>query len=375
MTLSLATTVPYTLTRLGVIMTPEPGNPDEAMGVLNPASGRTPDGTLHLLPRIVAEGNVSRVGLVEVVVQEGVPVGVERRGVVLSPDEGWERGANNAGVEDPRTTWVPSLGVHLMTYVAFGPLGPRLALAVSDDLSHWRRLGPVQFAYQPDLSTDLGMFPNKDAVFFPEPVPDPAGRPSYALLHRPMWDLGWFRPGETTHLPTGTIDPRPGIWISYVPVEEAQADLSALARPRQHRCVALPEHPFEELKIGAGPPPLRVEEGWLLIHHGVTGEQPQGFDPTTQRVEYAAGAMLLDPADPSRVLARTAVPILAPETADERSGTVPNVVFPTAIEQVDGVHYVFYGMADAKIGVARLDHTNAARLDHHNSGLAPRSNT
>jgi hypothetical protein len=32
--------------------------------------------------------------------------------VVLAPDEGWERGANNAGVEDPRTTWVPALGLH-----------------------------------------------------------------------------------------------------------------------------------------------------------------------------------------------------------------------------------------------------------------------
>jgi predicted GH43/DUF377 family glycosyl hydrolase len=46
-----------------------------------------------------------------------------------------------------------------------------------------------------------------------------------------------------------------------------------------------------------------------------------------------------------------------PETADERIGTVSNVVFPTAIEEIDGIRYVFYGMADAKIGVARLDRT------------------
>jgi len=67
--------------------------------------------------------------------------------------------------------------------------------------------------------------------------------------------------------------------------------------------------------------------------------------------------MLLDPADPSRVIARTNAPILAPETAEEREGIVSNVVFPTAVETIDGVRYVFYGMADAKIGVARLDHT------------------
>ncbi|MEP6760462.1 MAG: glycosidase [Sporichthyaceae bacterium] len=338
-------------------MSPQPGDPLEELGVLNPASGRTPDGTLHLLPRLVAAGNVSRVGLAEVLIENGVPVGVERKGVVLAPDQGWERGANNAGVEDPRTTWVPSLGLHLMTYVAFGPLGPRLALAVSADLREWRRLGPVQFGYQPDLDTDLCMFPNKDAVFFPEPVADPHGRPAYAMLHRPMWDLGWFREGETVHLPAGITDDRPGIWISYVLVDEVRTDVRALVRPRDHRCVALCEYPYEQVKIGAGPPPLLVDEGWLLIHHGVTGEKPVGFDPTTQRLEYAAGAMLLDPEDPSRVIARTSEPILVPETDDERAGTVPNVVFPTAVEEVEGVRYVFYGMADSKIGVARLDRT------------------
>ena len=121
--------------------------------------------------------------------------------------------------------------------------------------------------------------------------------------------------------------------------------------------MALSQYPYEEVKIGAGPPPIRVDEGWLLIHHGVVGDVGAGFDPTTQKVEYAAGAMLLDADDPSRVLARTAEPILRPETDDERDGTVPNVVFPTAIEEVDGQRFVFYGMADAKIGVARLDHT------------------
>ncbi|HZC27049.1 MAG TPA: glycosidase [Actinopolymorphaceae bacterium] len=346
---------PYTLTRSGVVMAPEPGNELEAEGVLNPASGRTPDGRLHLLPRLVATGNVSRVGLAEVVLDGGVPVDVKRRGVVLAPDEGWERGLANAGVEDPRTTWVPRLGLHVMTYVAYGPLGPKLALAVSDDLRQWRRLGPLHFEYQPELDTDLNLFPNKDAVFFPEPVPGPDGEPAYAMLHRPMWDLGWFRPGEGVHLPAGVTDDRPGIWVSYVRAADAERDVRALVHQRDNRLVALSEYAFEELKIGAGPAPIRVDEGWLLIHHGVSGHIPPGWDPTTQQVRYGAGAMLLDPDDVARVLARTPSPILEPETADETSGTVANVVFPTAIEKIDGTTFVFYGMADAKIGVARLD--------------------
>jgi beta-1,2-mannobiose phosphorylase / 1,2-beta-oligomannan phosphorylase len=348
-------TFPYTLTRVGVLMTPDPAEPLEEEGVLNPATGRTPDGRLHLLPRLVAAGNVSRVGLASIDLVDGVPVSVQRRGVVLAPDEGWERGTSNAGVEDPRVTFVPRLGVHVLSYVAFGPLGPKPALAVSADLEHWRRLGPLQFAYESTLDTDLNLFPNKDVVFFPEPVPGPDGAPAYALLHRPMWDLGWIRDGEGVHLPAGISDDRPGIWISYVDAAAAEADVRALARPYGHRCVALPEHPYEELKIGAGPPPIRVDEGWLLIHHGVTGEVGPGFDPTTQKVEYAAGGMLLDPADPARLLRRSAEPILVPETAEERQGTVPNVVFPTAIEEIDGTRFVFYGMADSAIGVARLD--------------------
>ena len=68
-----------------------------------------------------------------------------------------------------------------------------------------------------------------------------------------------------------------------------------------------------------------------------------------------AGAMLLDPDDPGTVLARTRSPLLEPLSAEERNGAVPNVVFPTAIEEIDGQRFVFYGMADSSIGVARLD--------------------
>ncbi|MCQ4080901.1 glycosidase [Streptomyces sp. RB6PN25] len=336
-------------------MAPLAGEPFEAEGVLNPASGRTPDGRLHLLPRLVAKGNVSRVGLAEVVFEDGVPRGVERRGVVLEPDAGWERGKNGAGVEDPRVTWIASLGQYVMSYVAHGPLGPKPALAVSKNLTDWHRLGPIQFTYRHDLDTDLNLFPNKDVVHFPEPVPGPDGTPCYAMLHRPMWDLDWLRPGEGVHLPAGVDDERPGIWISYVPVAEAERDITALTRPRDHKLVALSAYEWEALKIGAGPAPIRVDEGWLLIHHGVSGSIEDPFQQN-QRVRYRVGAMILDAADPSRVIARSAESLMAPETEEERSGTVPNVVFPTAIEEIDGVRYVFYGMADAHIGVARLDH-------------------
>ena len=212
----------------------------------------------------------------------------------------------------------------------------------------------MHFDYEPGLDTDLNLFRNKDIVFFPEPVPGPDGEPAYAVLHRPMWDLDLFLAGGGTFLPAGLDDDRPGIWISYVPAAEVHADVRALVHLRDHALVALSEYYCEALKIGAGPPPLRVPEGWLLIHHGVDGDLDAGVDQQP-RVHYAAGAMMLDPQDPSRVLCRTAEPLLAPESPEELAGIVPNVVFPTAIEAIDGVSYVFYGMADTHIGVARLD--------------------
>ncbi len=349
---------PYALTRAGVIMTPEDGNVQEAEGVLNPATGHTADGTLYLLPRLVATGNVSRVGIAKVIIEDGVPTGVEREGIVLEPDRGWERGAKNSGVEDPRVTYIPLLDLHVMTYVAYGPLGPRTAVATSSDLREWTRLGPALFDYDDALDMDLNLFHNKDTVFFPEPVVAPNGVESFAVLHRPMWDLGEVKPGEGVRIPAGVDDPRQSIWISFVPVADVVADIRSIVRWGEHRLLAAPEAAWEELKIGGGPPPHRVDEGWLVIYHGVTGEINSAFSQQ-QKVNYAAGAMILDADDPTKVIARTTEPLLAPETDDERSGIVPNVVFPTAIEEIEGQLFVFYGMADSKIGVARLDRVGA----------------
>ena len=57
---------------------------------------------------------------------------------------------------------------------------------------------------------------------------------------------------------------------------------------------------------------------------------------------------------------RSPEPVLTPELPQERIGTVANVVFPTAIDRRDDLGLpdrfdVYYGMADNRIGVARLD--------------------
>ena len=56
-----------------------------------------------------------------------------------------------------------------------------------------------------------------------------------------------------------------------------------------------------------------------------------------------------------KILYRSPEPTLAPATAEERAGLVPNVVFPTGIDpRANGRVDIYYGMADSAIGVARL---------------------
>lgn len=359
-TTTIPTFVPYRLHRVGTLMAADPKEEYEREGVLNPATGWTPDGQLKMFARLVAEGNVSRIGRASVTIDFDGNATVRREGLALEPTRSWEHGSNHGGVEDPRITFIERLGLHVMTYVAFGPTGPRTALAISKDLESWERLGPVLFEYQDDLGVDLNLYPNKDVVFFPDLVPGPGGEPSFAALHRPMWELSFVRPDEDVTPPAAAPDSRPAIWISYISAAEVERDVSALTRFSGHKFVAGSLYEWESLKIGAGPAPVRIPEGWLLIHHGASGEIAGGSFVPQADVCYSAGAMVLSAEDPSTVIARTAEPLMAPEAPEEVDGTVANVVFPTATAIVHGTTYVFYGMADSAIGLARLERVGAA---------------
>jgi predicted GH43/DUF377 family glycosyl hydrolase len=343
--------IPFQLTRIGTVMEPDLQIPAEAWGVLNPASARK-DGELYLFPRIVAEGNYSRIGIARVLFADGDPVGVERQGIVLEPEAEYERSARSAGgVEDPRITWVEPLGCWVMAYVALSAWGPRIALAVSHDLFHWERLGLLQ--YELTCAVDFNQYGNKDGMLFPEVVHDPQGRPALAILHRPTYLV--HRPDGTVVLevPCDAPDARESIWIAYMSLEDAQADIRTLVQVYSNEFVAAPSEAWESLKIGGGTPPIRIPEGWLTFYHGVSGEY--SHDPgAPKHVCYAAGALVLDARRPTTVLYRSSEPVLAPEEPHEQDGIVPNVVFPTTVDCREGGRIdVYYGAADSRIGVAK----------------------
>ena len=203
------------LQRLEMVIEPVPGNPQEVEGILNPAAARGPDGQLYLFPRLVARGNYSRIGIARVRINEsGDPAGIERLGIALEPEANYERRSDGGGgCEDPRVTFVEPLQRYIMTYTAFSPIGPRIALAQSKYLFHWQRLGLATFA--PCNGIALDTVDDKDASLFPVALPNPSGHPEMALLHRPLFP--GTRPEETARHPANRVVDldRESIWISY----------------------------------------------------------------------------------------------------------------------------------------------------------------
>jgi predicted GH43/DUF377 family glycosyl hydrolase len=348
----------FQLRRLKMLMEPEPGNPWEVEGVLNPAAARGPDGKLYLFPRLVAKGNFSRIGIARVNFDDlGEPRSVERLGIALEPTAEYERRSDGGGgCEDARVTFVEPLGHYVMTYTALSQSGPRIALAMSQDLLHWARIGLARF--EPYDGIDFVHVDNKDASIFPVAIPNHRGKMQLALIHRPLFP--GTHPEEIACQPDSRrVDrDRESIWISFCPMPPANLKPHRPGLFNSHHRLASPVSPWEKLKVGGGTPPVMTRHGWLIIYHGVSNVAAAGA--AACQLQYSAGVMVLSKEHPRKILYRSAHPVLTPDLAAERSGTVSNVVFPTGIDHradldLQNRYDVYYGMADRCIGVARLD--------------------
>jgi predicted GH43/DUF377 family glycosyl hydrolase len=348
----------FKLHRLGIVMEPEHGNSQEAEGVLNPAAARGPDGKLYLFPRLVAKGNYSRIGIARVAFNDaGDPVAVERLGVALEPEADYEhRPDGSGGCEDPRVTYVKPLQRYIMSYTAFSPSGPRIAFAQSEDLLHWKRLGLATYAHWRGI--ELGNVDDKDASLFPVAIPNSTGQLELGMLHRPLFP--GTRPEETMRGPAKRLMnlEKESIWISYCKGMVKAQNTARFGRFTSHHRLATPVSPWERLKIGAGTPPILTRHGWLIIYHGVSEAVNAGA--SAHPLCYSAGVMVLSMEHPRVIRYRSIDPVLTPILPQERDGTVANVVFPTGIDRRDDLGApdrfdVYYGMADNRIGAARLD--------------------
>jgi predicted GH43/DUF377 family glycosyl hydrolase len=193
----------------------------------------------------------------------------------------------------------------------------RSGIAVSKDRLHWEHLC---WATPADMD-------DRDVILFPEKI---GGR--FAMLRRPIGYVGT----DTSH-----SEEHPSIWVSF------SEDLFKWTDPV---VVARPEFAWEDNRIGGSTPPIRTDRGWLVIYHGV-----QNVYPPTRRVIYRLGAMMLDLADPRKVIARTPDFIMEPEAYYEKFGLfIPNAIFATGNVVKDGLLWIYYGACDTAICLATV---------------------
>ncbi|WP_445193836.1 glycoside hydrolase family 130 protein [Sphingomonas sp. Tas61C01] len=104
--------------------------------------------------------------------------------------------------------------------------------------------------------------------------------------------------------------------------------------------ILTPTYPWELVQIGNCGPPIELDEGWLLLTHGVGAMR-----------KYSIGAVLLDKDDPSKVIGRTREPLLSAKDQD-REGYVPNVVYSCGAIRHGDTLFLPYGIADSSVGFA-----------------------
>jgi len=211
------------------------------------------------------------------------------------PEEIW-------GIEDPRITWLDELKEWAIAYTAYSKDGPLVSLATTTDFRTFRRLGPIM---PPD---------DKDAALFPVRF---GGR--WALIHRPMTGMG-------AH-----------VWISFSPDLKHWGDHQRIIAARSGGW-------WDANKIGLCAPPMETSAGWLILYHGVR--------TTASGSIYRLGLALLDLQNPTRLTHRTDEWIFGPKAPYEREGDVDDVVFPCGWVRDGDAIRLYYGAADASIGLA-----------------------
>ncbi len=287
-----------------------PGNPILAAedwpysvnAVFNPAAARL-DGHTLLLVRVEDRRGISHLTVARS--SNGVDDWSIAAEPLLAPGEGMA--SEIWGFEDPRVVWAEELSRWVITCTAYGPAGPAVFLATTEDFTTVERHGVIR---QPE-DKNAALLPHRiDGrwVLFHRPKTQFSGGHGAILLSRSADLVSWSAP-------EGVLEPREGAW-------------------------------WDSLRIGLGPPPLRTEHGWLLVYHGVKA--------TVAGEVYRVGLALLDLDDPTRVLRRLPTWILAPVAEYERTGDVPNVVFPCGLThdtESDEVR-LYYGAADSSICLA-----------------------
>jgi predicted GH43/DUF377 family glycosyl hydrolase len=303
----------------------KPGiNPWTAEAVLNPAAAII-GGRTHLIYRAIGMDGVSRLGYASsangIVFDKRLPYPVyvaqkprnlpghaRRYSLVLYPS-----GGSWGGCEDPRMVLIE--GRVYITFNMFDGWDYIRVAAIStteeDFLAgqFWKWDGPHILSKPGER--------HKNWVIFPEKI-----NGKFAILHSiaPEIEVAYRDSIEDI----GTEEPFVESWVG------ARVDLPAR------------ENTWDSFIRSPGPPPVRTDRGWLLFYHANDARDPG---------RYKLGAMLLDLADPTKIIYRAVAPVISPDEPYENHGK-PGIVYACGAVVRNGELFVYYGGADKVICVA-----------------------
>jgi predicted GH43/DUF377 family glycosyl hydrolase len=255
---------------------------------------------VHLLYRAMGNDSISRIGYATT--SDGYTINYRSPTPIFEPSEKTE----HSGCEDPRLSLLDDRIV--MAYTALSELDHGQLYQISLTSILTEDFMDQSWKWNNRVLPFMGIR-NKDAVLFPRKI-----NGKYIMLHR--------------------FDP--DICLAYSDDLKRWYDIRYLFGPRIKS--------WDSWKIGAGGPPIEVNEGWLMIYHGVSFEKV-----------YCLGIALLDKNNPEIVINRSEIPILVPSEDYERLGKVPNVVFSCGNIILDDEVLVYYGAADSVLCVATYE--------------------
>ncbi len=284
----------------------------EAFAVFNPNVIRK-DRKYYMLYRAISSSDLlkkqgssfSSIGIAES--KNGVNFSNRQR--LVFPEEEWER----FGCEDPRITFID--GKYYIFYTAISTLPPR-AEGIRVGVAISRNLRRIE---EKHLVTP---FNAKAMALFPKRI---KGKLTAVLTVN--------TDSPPAYIGIAQLSDDPVLWYSQM--EEWYRNL------KEHVLTPDPRrHLLDHIEVGA--PPVRVKEGWLLIYSYIQNYFSQDMGSRVFGVE----ALILDPDDPRKVVAKTEYPFMVAQEFYEWYGHVPRVVFPTSAVLEEGRVKIYYGAAD-----------------------------
>jgi predicted GH43/DUF377 family glycosyl hydrolase len=319
-----------------------------AKDVFNPAAV-VRDGRVYLLIRgedtVGPYSGTSRIGLA--VSDDGINFSLAPEPVLYPDADRWQPWEWPGGCEDPRV--VESPDGYVCLYTAFDGKAACLCAATSDDLVHWDKHGPAftggpyarRWSKSGSIVTAVhdgrlvaSRIAGRFFMYWGEGTC--FGATSDDLVHWAPLEFDSGADRYLTYAPSAAV----GSWdIHPVPGQQAPRPLLV---PRPGR--------FDSLLVEPGPPAVLTDAGIVLIYNGANLILDEQGTPSD--VAYQPGQVLFDAGEPGSPIARSVSPFLGNEETGALSGQVDNVCFAQGLVLRDDTWFLYYGMADSRIGYA-----------------------